>query len=271
MPEVRRLQAVGVLLSLGYKDARSWNALEIQQKLNRDGGLLALCPRGYQIQAPNARRLFTEWVEAQRNGEGITVQETKPTWDRRRYVGPRDNPGRPKGAPKRQALPEHFREDGRPIRNAPSWVWADYWRRHPQPVPGKDECEAGRVVHELFEAGRKNAPVSKDDLAAVVVGYFPGTDLTKVRRYVDMLVPTKIMYYYSLHVWRKRFGPGQAFLYWIEGDGRAPQPFAPTDEKQSKKWSYERLKDYREDVGVKPRKRRRKKPGPKKKKPQPAA
>lgn len=86
---------------------------------------------------------------------------------------------------------------------------------------------ANTIVTELKTAGKGKNPkgVTKAFILDVLVAKFPDKSRESLAKYLNNMIPSRLSWKFGIHVWKNRpTEPGVSTTYYINGDGRTPQP-----------------------------------------------
>lgn len=187
--KIDRQHLTDLLVSLGVTDAPKWDTLTLEQKVNHGDGIVRYLDPG-EVVLPSFRSLFDSLVLCQEKGGRIVpIGELTP----------------PQPKPKsREGGPEAWKER------------LEGWKKRPAKLRSWDSI-TGVTVRLLVDAGKKDKPITRDQILAVLCKKFPDRDAEKMSRTLYNLIPTQLEQYRGLSVLRGEDADGHRTYYIPKG------------------------------------------------------
>lgn len=96
------------------------------------------------------------------------------------------------------------------------------WQKAPQKWIGWRRGVVRVILEQLVEAGRRNEPITKQELLDVLVRKFPERSPDKMFTTIQNRISTQFRQLNGIHVWKQCIY-GQIYGYYIVGNGKTPQ------------------------------------------------
>lgn len=235
---VQKSQVVAILVGFGVDTAVGYSLSVLTARVNAEGGIKRYAdPSDAQPADPELATLYAEMVAAQEAGNLIEiVDDPEPTPNPElSTTGGQTVPTtaaptkpkrtKPKGAKPKTTKPAKPAATKRGENPTNGMTWGEkvqYWKKHPKPITDKGPGVLLRIVKEL-KAATADKPITKEKLLGILSRAFSDRQTAKMETYMNNMLPTGLRDEYGIHTWRTK-QPSEHMAYWIEGDGKTPQP-----------------------------------------------